>query len=78
MARKEKGMHSIKVAASEASLQNIIDAVEDDLLVVDNGYLVRFANTAMLRKLQKKDESPIGKFCYQVFQNSDRPCNEPL
>lgn len=78
MARKEKGMHRIKAAASEASLQNLIDAVEDDLLVVDSGYLVRFANAAMLRKLQKKDESPIGKFCYQVFQNSDRPCNEPL
>ncbi len=59
-------------------LQAIIDAVEDELLVVDAEYRVRFANAAMLSKRTKKNGSPIGKFCYQIFQDRDEPCKEPL
>jgi signal transduction histidine kinase len=59
-------------------LQDIIDAVEDELTVIDQNYHVRFANNAVLSRFQDKQESPIGKFCYQVFQNRDRPCGEPL
>ena len=49
-------------------LQEIIDAVEDELLVVDAEYRVRFANATVLSKHHDKDDSPIGKYCYQVFQ----------
>jgi len=67
-----------KDAGLKADLQEIIDAVEDELLVVDAEYRIRFANAAMLSKHQKKDDSPIGKFCYQVFQDRNQPCQEPL
>jgi signal transduction histidine kinase len=78
MGRKETGMQGTKSAGLKADLQEIIDAVEDELLVVDSEYYVRFANAAMLSKSQKKDKSPIGSFCYQVFQDRDKPCREPL
>jgi len=78
MNKKGTGMQGVKDAGLKADLQDIIDAVEDELLVVDPGYRVRFANGAMLRKSQKKGESPVGKFCYQVFQDRDSPCREPL
>ena len=61
----------------KTSLQDVIDAVEDELLVIDRGYHVLFANAAMLRRYRKKDKSPIGKLCYQVFQDRNRPCHEP-
>jgi signal transduction histidine kinase len=52
--------------------------VEDEILVVDPEYRVRFANASMLRRFQKEGESPIGKFCYQVFHNRVEPCHDPL
>ena len=75
---KKTGMQGTKDAGLKADLQDIIDAVEDELLVVDPGYRVRFANATMLSTFQKKDESPIGRVCYQVFQDRDKPCREPL
>ena len=74
----KKRTQGIKDAGLKADLQEIIDAVEDKLLVVDAEYRIRFANAAMLSKRQKKDGSPIGKFCYQVFQDRNQPCQEPL
>jgi signal transduction histidine kinase len=78
MGRGKTGVKSKKDAGLQADLQEIIDAVEDELLVVDPEYRARFANAAILSRFQKKDDSPIGKFCYQVFQDRDSPCREPL
>lgn len=62
----------------QTDLQDIIDAVEDELLVVDPEYRIRFANAAALRKYQDEHGSSIGRFCYQVFYNNDKPCHDPL
>ncbi len=78
MGRKAAGGQGIKDAGLKVDLQDIIDAVEDELLVVDADCRVKFANAAMLGKFGEKDGTPIGKFCYQVFQGRDRPCREPL
>lgn len=61
---------------SDTLLQDILDGVEDSIAVVDSEHRVRFANSAALKKLGP--ESPIGKFCYQVLQNRNRPCGPPL
>lgn len=78
MGRGKTGVKSKKDTGLQADLQEIIDAVEDELLVVDPEYRARFANAAILSRFQKKDDSPIGKFCYQIFQDRDSPCREPL
>ncbi|OGO25082.1 MAG: hypothetical protein A2144_14230 [Chloroflexi bacterium RBG_16_50_9] len=78
MNKKETDGPGRRNPALKADLQDIIDAVEDELLVVDPGYRIKFANAAMLSRFQKKEESPIGKFCYQFFYDRDRPCHEPL
>lgn len=56
--------------------QDLLDAVEDSIVVVDTEYRVRFANSAALKKVGAA--SPIGKLCYQVFENRDRACGSPL
>jgi len=78
MGRKGTGSKGSINAGLETDLQDIIDAVEDELIVIDGDYHVRFANAAVLSRFENIKESPIGKFCYQVFQNRDRPCREPL
>ena len=78
MGRKIPGSQSKKPVDLEMDLQDIINAVEDELIVIDQNYHVRFANDAALNRFHNEKESPIGKLCYQVFQNRNRPCHEPL
>jgi len=73
---------AIQRAATDAgldiSLQDVLDGVEDELLVIDSDCRVRLANSAARGKLQKGTESPIGRLCYQVFYDRDKPCGAPL
>jgi signal transduction histidine kinase len=62
----------------ETNLKGILDSVEDELLVVDCDYRVRFANSAVLGRFQKKPESPVGEVCYEALHDRDRPCSTPL
>jgi signal transduction histidine kinase len=77
MVKKAAVRSGVGETGLKMSLQDVIDAVEDELLVIDRNYHVLFANAAVLRRYREKDESPIGKLCYQVFQDRDRPCHEP-
>jgi signal transduction histidine kinase len=65
-------------ASLDIGLQDILDGVEDELLVIDSQYRVRFANSVALDRLQKKPQSPIGRLCYKVFHNRNSPCGIPL
>ena len=76
-----KGMLAKQVATGaslDVGLQGILDGVEDNLLVIDSQYQVRFANSAALNSVQKKPRSPIGKPCYKIFHNRNNPCRAPL
>lgn len=77
--RKETTLHRItSVPSLDVVVQGIMDSVEDDLLVIDSEYKVRFANSALCQKLPDGIGSPIGKRCYNVFQGQDKPCHAPL
>jgi len=52
--------------------------VEDELLVIDSKYRVRFANSAARGRLQKGDESLVGRLCYEVLYDRDKPCSAPM
>ena len=65
-------------AVPDVTLQDIVDGVEDELLVIDSEYRVRFANSAARGRLQKGDKSLVGRLCYEVFYNRDKPCSAPL
>ncbi len=62
----------------EINLQNVAGAVEDELLVIDSEYRLRFANSAALARLQKEIESPIGRLCYEVSYHRKKPCAAPI
>jgi len=66
------------IAGLEVILQDILDATEDELLIIDHEYRVRFANSVVLHKFQQKAETPIDRFCYEVLYDRDRPCREML
>ncbi len=68
----------ITIEALDISLQDIVDAVEDEVVVIDSSYRVVFANSAVRNKFQKGTELPIGRRCYEVFRERDKPCSAPL
>ena len=79
MRRKETAIQRVaRNAGLDITLQDIVDGVEDELLVIDKEYRVKFANSAVRGRFQKGAESLIGRLCYEVLHGRDRPCTAPL
>jgi len=79
MRKKERAIQqAARNVGLDITLQDIADGVEDELLVIDRQYRVRFANSAVRGRYQKGAESPIGRLCYEVLYGRDRPCAAPL
>jgi len=77
--RKDTAIYPTTGAAGfDPSLLDIIDGLEDELLIVDSEYRLKFANSAMRHKLLEGTQAPIGKHCYEVFHDRDKPCSAPL
>ncbi|MFC1958063.1 GAF domain-containing protein [Chloroflexota bacterium] len=78
---KKRGLvkQTSAIADLDLSLQDIVDIVEDELLVIDSNYRVRFArlSTAEIPR-EGVESSPIGSLCYEVFHDRDKPCGTPL
>jgi len=65
-------------AGLDLSLQDVMDSTEDELLVIDSDYRIRFANSAAQSNAHKTAESLIGCICYEALYDRDRPCSAPL
>ena len=79
MGKKETELQRVaRNAGLDINLQDIMDSIEDELLVIDKEYRVRFANSVVRGRFQKGAESPIGRLCYKVFHDRDKPCAAPL
>ena len=62
----------------DITIQDIVDGVEDEILVIDDEYRIRFANLAAIRGLQGSARSPVGQLCYTVLHGRNQPCRAPL
>jgi signal transduction histidine kinase len=79
MSRKKTAIQQVTGNADvEITLRDIVDGVEDELLVIDSEYRIRFANSAVRDNLQKGTESLDGRLCYEVLYGRDKPCSAPL
>ena len=61
----------------DISLQGIIDGIEDKFFIIDEEYIVNFANLAMKQSLTE-GKPFIGKRCYEIFEGRNSPCRHPL
>ena len=79
MANEEQSPpHIAAKSKSELPMDIVMDVVEDGILVVDENYQVRFANSVMWQRPPKDNEVLEGRRCYEVFENRDSPCHLPL
>jgi signal transduction histidine kinase len=58
-------------------LQSILNASEDDILIVDSQHRVIFANAKVMEKAMAESTALIGRVCYQALYNLERPCVAP-
>lgn len=70
--------HNVQTAAQDLDLQRVLDSVEDELLVIDSEYRVRYANGAACARLPEGAEPLAGKLCYEVLHDRRTPCAPPL
>ena len=76
---KKKQAHPVATDADlEMVLRRIVDGMEDELLVIDKEYRVRFANSVVRDRFQHKDESLVGTLCYEMLYGRSSPCSEPV
>jgi len=66
------------VAELELALEQVINGIEDELVVIDREFRIRFVNSAAQARLQGESESVIGRPCYEVLYNRDSPCSPPF
>jgi len=67
-----------KNAGLDITMQDMVDGIEDEFLVIDSEYRVILSNLAVQRKIKRRAKSPIGKLCYEVLYDRDRPCSAPI
>jgi len=58
-------------------LRDIFDGIKDQILVVDNNYVIEDINESLFKRITKQKHEIIGKFCYRALHNLDGPCNMP-
>lgn len=56
-------------------LQSILDSMQDELLIVDRSYHIIYANAVFLRRIGLSRKEVIGRRCYEVTFQRDRPCD---
>ncbi|MFC2066748.1 GAF domain-containing protein [Chloroflexota bacterium] len=79
MNRKAKPNQQSKINLNlPISLQNIVDGVEDELLVIDSDYRIRFANSAARGRYSQAEDSLIGHLCFKALHGRNNPCSVPL
>ncbi|MEW6416763.1 MAG: ATP-binding protein [Nitrospirota bacterium] len=58
-------------------LEAIIDGIRDQIIVVDRDYRIKEVNKSLVKRLDKPKHEIVGKYCYGVLHNMDKPCNMP-
>lgn len=62
--------------ASELYFRGLIQALHEDILVIDRDYRVADINNSALQTLGVKREQAIGRHCYDLSHGLDSPCHE--
>lgn len=69
---------SMETTGLEVILQDVLDAIEDEIVIIDTQHKVTYSNSVLRNRVQNERESLIDQHCYEVLYNRDSPCSEPL
>ncbi|RMD59276.1 GAF domain-containing protein [Candidatus Parcubacteria bacterium] len=63
-----------EVTATRDYYKHILDALHDEILIIDHQYRIVDANEPFLRRMGYRLEEVVGKYCYQVSHQISVPC----
>ncbi len=75
MEEEQKLKLQAELLETKLFLQAVIDGIRDEIIVIDRAYRIKGANEASVKRLGKPKHEIIGKYCYWVLHNMDKPCN---
>jgi len=55
---------------------SVLDNVQEPILILDKNYRIVDANESVCNKFKCETENIIGKLCYEIANNSNKPCYE--
>jgi PAS domain S-box-containing protein len=62
------------VAKAKSEWETTFNAVTDHITIRDKDYRIIRSNQAALKRSGKEAKEAIGKKCYEIFHNRDKPC----
>ncbi len=65
-----------KIRESEQFIRNILDTVDEGFIVIDRNYRILTANKAYCSQAALPCDEAIGKHCYEISHQANRPCYE--
>ena len=55
-------------------LNSVLNGIRDQIMVVDKDYRIEEVNEAFLDRIGKQKKEIIGRYCYHVLHDEDKPC----
>ena len=71
-------VNRIQLLKSRNILRSIFDNLPDSLFVIDPDYIIRAVNKTKADRVGIQPKELVGKRCYEVFYDLDKPCLECL
>ncbi|MBW2651262.1 MAG: PAS domain-containing protein [Deltaproteobacteria bacterium] len=55
-------------------LVSVLDGIKDKIMVVDTDYKIMGVNESLARRVGKSKHEILGRHCYRLLHNLDKPC----
>ncbi len=65
-----------KLIKQEHFLRSLINSLHEDILVIDSEYRIQDINENALKKVGLLKDEAIGKRCYEIIHQNDKPCSK--
>ena len=65
----------VKLQESNLFLETLFDGISEEILVIDQNFLIQDVNKVFLERHGLKKEDVLGKKCHKIAYQSDVPCD---
>jgi PAS domain S-box-containing protein len=72
----ERKLAEENIKKSEDYIRNILDTVDEGFIVVDRDYRIITANKSYCDQVSRTCDEVVGRHCYEVSHQAERPCFE--
>jgi YesN/AraC family two-component response regulator len=73
----EKRRLSYELTRVNVMTDRIVDAIDESIMLIDTDFNIIKVNKQLLKKVNRREEDVIGKRCYEITHNLEKPCQPP-